>query len=103
MSFGVKFGCLPGEKSEFLLRKAHELGLNVCGTAFHIGQGCLDYDIFGEAIRISAESFGYGQSLGHKMDLLDIGGGFPGYETHTIVNFPQNLFTIFSVYSVLFS
>lgn len=85
ISFGEKFGCMPGETSEFLLRKARELGVNVNGIAFHIGIGCLEYEIFGRAISVSAEAFKYGKSLGHKMDLLDIGGGFPGHELETIV------------------
>lgn len=85
IGFGEKFGCMPGEKSEFLLRKARELNLNIKGVAFHIGVGCLEYEIFEKAIRDSAAAFKYGNSLGLKMDLLDIGGGFPGCETETIV------------------
>lgn len=67
-----------------MLRKAKELNLNIKGVAFHIGVGCLQYEIFAEAIRDSAAAFDYGNSLGLKMDLLDIGGGFPGKETITI-------------------
>lgn len=85
IGFGEKFGCMPGEKSEFLLRKAKELDLNVKGTAFHIGANCLEYEIFAKAIRDSAAAFEYGNSIGLKMDLVDIGGGFPGRETETIV------------------
>lgn len=77
---------MPGESSQFLLRKAKELGLNVKGVAFHIGVGCLEYEIFAKAIKDSSEAFKYGNSLGLKMDLLDIGGGFPGRETETIVS-----------------
>lgn len=85
IAFGEKFGCKPGKDSEFLLRKAKELNLNIKGVAFHIGVGCLQYDIFAQAIEDSAAAFSYGKSLGLKMDLLDIGGGFPGLETETIV------------------
>jgi ornithine decarboxylase len=85
IGFGEKFGCLPGEKSQYLLRKAKDLNLNVKGISFHIGIGCLEYEIFAKAIKDSAEAFAYGNSIGLKMDLLDIGGGFPGWETETIV------------------
>jgi ornithine decarboxylase len=85
IGFGEKFGCMPGEKSEFLLRKAKDLNLNVKGIAFHIGVGCLEYEIFAKAIKDSAAAFDYGNSIGLKMNLLDIGGGFPGRETETIV------------------
>lgn len=80
---------MPGESSQFLLRKAKELGLNVKGVAFHIGVGCLEYEIFAKAIEDSSEAFKYGNSLGLKMDLLDIGGGFPGRETETIVSLTE--------------
>lgn len=85
ISFGEKYGCMPGEKSEYLLRKAKELNLNVKGVAFHIGVGCLNFGIFGKAIEDSAAAFKYGNSIGLQMDLLDIGGGFPGREIETIV------------------
>lgn len=85
IGFGEKFGCMPGGDSQHLLRKAKELNLNIKGVAFHIGVGCLEYGIYAKAIKDSAEAFQYGNSLGLKMDLLDIGGGFPGRETETIV------------------
>lgn len=86
IGFGEKFGCMPGEKSQALLRKAKELGLNIKGVAFHIGVGCLEYEIFEKAIKDSSEAFKYGNGLGLKMNLLDIGGGFPGREIETIVS-----------------
>ncbi|CAO1347328.1 unnamed protein product [Diamesa serratosioi] len=85
IGFGEKFGCLPGEDAQLLMRKAKELDLNIKGIAFHIGVGCLEYDIFEKAIRDSADMFKYGKNLGFNMDLLDIGGGFPGKEIETII------------------
>lgn len=85
IGFGEKFGCMSGKDCEFLLRKAKELSLNIKGVAFHIGVGCLQYDIFAQAIKDSAAAFSFGNSLGLKMDFLDIGGGFPGREIETIV------------------
>lgn len=76
---------MPGKNSEFLLRKAKELNLNVKGIAFHIGVVCVNFEIFGKAIEDSAAAFEYGNSIGLEMDLLDIGGGFPGREIETIV------------------
>lgn len=84
IGFGEKFGCLPGQHAKLLMSKAKELDLNIKGIAFHIGVGCLEYDIFEKAIRDSAYMFEYGKSLGFNMNLLDIGGGFPGKEIETI-------------------
>lgn len=77
---------MPGAASEFLLQRAKDLALSVKGVAFHIGVGCLQYEIFAKAIEDSAAAFAFGKSLGLKMDLLDVGGGFPGRETDTIVS-----------------
>lgn len=37
-----------------------------------------------ESIRNSKELFDFGNDLGFKMNLLDIGGGFPGQESAPI-------------------
>ncbi|KAG5667924.1 hypothetical protein PVAND_015889 [Polypedilum vanderplanki] len=83
IAFGAKFGC-SFETGKDLLKKAKELNLNVKGVAFHIGVGCEEYEIFRKAIEDSSKMFEYGKSLGFNMDVLDIGGGFPGHETKTI-------------------
>ncbi|KAL7048460.1 hypothetical protein ACKWTF_003350 [Chironomus riparius] len=83
IQFGAKFGCSL-ETGKYLLKKASELNVNVRGVAFHIGLGCEDDGIYTKAIEDSAEIFRIGTALGHKMDFLDIGGGFPGHETESV-------------------
>lgn len=43
------------------------MNLNICGTAFHIGVGCSDFDIYTKALKDSAEIFDCGNALGFKM------------------------------------
>lgn len=50
----------------------------VTGTSFHVGSGCSDMEAYERAIRKAKNLFKFGQLLGYDLDLLDIGGGFPG-------------------------
>lgn len=83
--FGEKFVCAPGDKCEFLMRKAKELNLNVKGVAFHIGLGFFEADMLAKAIKVSTDTFEYGNSLGLEMEVSDICGGFDGREAKTFV------------------
>lgn len=78
VQFSEKFGCPPDVLAENLLQLAKELELNVTGICFHIGIGCIDYNIYTTAIEEAARFFEIGKRLGFNMTTLDIGGGFSG-------------------------
>ncbi|KAK3585248.1 hypothetical protein CHS0354_006294 [Potamilus streckersoni] len=75
---GTKFGCEPS-KARQLLEAAQNLGLDVVGVSFHVGSGCLEARAFAVAIQQARQVFDTGLDLGFNMNLLDIGGGFPGF------------------------
>lgn len=77
---GLKFGCHP-KKAGFLLEQAKTLGLNVVGVSFHVGSGCRDASAYFKAIKSAREVMDQGIQIGYKMEVLDIGGGFPGQES----------------------
>uniref|UniRef100_A0A3B3ZRP9 ornithine decarboxylase n=1 Tax=Periophthalmus magnuspinnatus TaxID=409849 RepID=A0A3B3ZRP9_9GOBI len=88
----VKFGA-PLKACRGLLEKAKELGLDVIGVSFHVGSGCTDPLTYSQAISDARYVFDMGNELGFTMDLLDIGGGFPGsddvdlkFEEVTVIN-----------------
>ena len=72
-----KFGCKLAD-AEHILKMAKELSMDVVGVAFHVGSGCYNPYNFYKAIEDSRTVFDIGKSLGIHMNLLDIGGGFPG-------------------------
>jgi len=75
--FSAKFGAsVPDALS--LLEMAKKLNLNVVGVSFHVGSGCESVDSFVNAIKDAKIVFTYGQNLNFNMQLLDLGGGFPG-------------------------
>ena len=49
--------------------------------SFHVGSGCLEAEAFSKAISVCRTVFREAEKLGLRLELLDIGGGFPGHET----------------------
>ncbi|KAM3843166.1 ornithine decarboxylase 1-like [Diretmus argenteus] len=75
----VKFGATL-KACRGLLERGKELGLDVIGVSFHVGSGCTDPDTYYQAISDARYVFDIVDELGFCMNLLDIGGGFPGSE-----------------------
>jgi len=72
-----KFGASPGEAVDLIL-EADRAGLTVEGISFHVGSQTTNFDNYVAAINLSANVFKEARDRGYtKMNLLDIGGGFP--------------------------
>ena len=71
-----KFGAEPGEAYE-LIRQAFDLGLAVEGLSFHVGSQCTNFDNYTVALEISSEILHDALKKGHRLNIIDIGGGFP--------------------------
>ncbi|KAF4532076.1 hypothetical protein B566_EDAN013406 [Ephemera danica] len=85
---GKKFGAELCDV-ESLLAVANDLGLNVVGVSFHVGSGCLEPQIFTEAIAVARNIFDVAHNFDFNFDLLDIGGGFPGHIGSDINEFAE--------------
>ncbi|PZC76520.1 hypothetical protein B5X24_HaOG204485 [Helicoverpa armigera] len=76
---GIKFGCDPLTEAPRLLKLAAVLGLDVVGVSFHVGSGASETAVYGRGISLARALFRTARDAGHvRMQLLDIGGGFPG-------------------------
>lgn len=75
--FNIKFGA-DVDRCYSLLKVAKQLNLNVIGVSFHNGSDCEDPHAYTKSIKACRQVFDLGEELGHRMNLLDIGGGFPG-------------------------
>ncbi len=71
-----KFGCAPGEAAD-LIAAAFDAGLTVEGLCFHVGSQCTNFDNYVQALSTSAQVLEESEGRGHRLRLLDIGGGFP--------------------------
>lgn len=68
-----KFGCTLGEAAT-LLRQAQAPGRKL-GLTFHVGSQCVSPDAYARAIELCGRVLSLAQV---PLDVLDIGGGFPG-------------------------
>jgi ornithine decarboxylase len=72
-----KFGAEPGEAVDMIL-EAEKEGLTVEGLSFHVGSQTTNFENYVQAIDLAALIFRQARERGYdKMNLLDIGGGFP--------------------------
>lgn len=98
--FNIKFGA-DLDKCYSLLKLASQLELNVVGVSFHNGSDCEDPNAYMTTIGACKEVFEMGEELGHKMTLLDIGGGFPG-DSRAKISFEKLAATINSALDIFF-
>jgi len=75
--FSAKYGA-PLNVAFDLIKLAIELQLSVVGVSFHVGSGQSDPSAFADAVERAHRVFQYASQLGLTLNLLDIGGGFPG-------------------------
>ncbi|XP_029802771.1 antizyme inhibitor 2 isoform X2 [Suricata suricatta] len=73
------FGALL-KSCRHLLENAKRSHMEVVGVSFHVGSGCPDLDAYTQSIADARLVFEMGTELGHRMHILDLGGGFPGLE-----------------------
>ncbi|KAH9812423.1 pyridoxal-dependent decarboxylase [Melampsora americana] len=73
--FGEKFGA-PLDNIDLLLDTARKLGVNVIGVAFHVGSGCINPELYKDAVKHAKGVFELASQYGYKFNLLDVGGGF---------------------------
>ena len=77
--FNKKFGCRLEQVDE-LLRIAKTLKLDIVGFSFHVGSGCSSAENFYNAIRDCRSATDIAESIGIRVNTIDIGGGFPGVD-----------------------
>ena len=71
---------VPVDGAGALLGKAVALGLKVVGVSFHFGSGCSQTGAFRSALQRAKAVFDEASRQGLSLTLLDIGGGFPGWD-----------------------
>jgi ornithine decarboxylase len=81
--FNTKFGCTLEEVKE-LLELAKIDKINIVGTSFHCGSNCKVKGQFMNAIRDAKKVFDIAKNYGFTLNILDIGGGFPGCDDDVI-------------------
>jgi ornithine decarboxylase len=84
-----KFGASPGEAVDLILA-ADKVGLVVEGISFHVGSQTTNFENYVQALSLTANVFKEAQDRGYtKMNLVDIGGGFPAPYDATVKPFRE--------------
>jgi len=84
-----KFGAAPGEAVDLILA-ADKAGLVVEGLSFHVGSQTTNFENYVQALNLAANVFKEARDRGYtKMNLLDIGGGFPAPYDDTVKPFRE--------------
>ncbi|MFM8335658.1 MAG: alanine racemase, partial [Opitutaceae bacterium] len=84
-----KFGAAPGEAVDLIL-EADRVGLTVEGISFHVGSQTTNFENYVQALNLTANIFKEARDRGYtKMNLLDIGGGFPARYDSTVRPFRE--------------
>ncbi len=84
-----KFGAAPGEAVDLILAAARE-GLVVEGLSFHVGSQTTNFENYVQALNLAAGVFAEARTRGYeKMNVLDIGGGFPAPYDDTVKPFRE--------------
>lgn len=73
--FGDDIRNLQEIKQKFATIK--EMGVNLQGIHFHCGSGQHGSSSFQKAVDIARACISLGRQVGHRMEILDLGGGFP--------------------------
>lgn len=78
--FSSKFGADTSDMSNIdtIIRYAETSNIVLVGVSFHVGSDCEEPKQYADAIKLAKEVFKIGEKHGYKMNMLDIGGGFPG-------------------------
>ncbi len=77
--FNCKFG-VSLDEVEGIILISKQLGINIKGVSFHVGSGCEDATVFKTALSDCKKVIELGKKHDITMDLVDIGGGFPGID-----------------------
>jgi ornithine decarboxylase len=84
-----KFGAAPGEAVDLILL-AQKLGLTCEGLSFHVGSQTTNFENYVQALALCANLLKEANERGyHKMNLVDIGGGFPAPYDETVKPFRE--------------
>lgn len=84
-----KFGAAPGEAVDLILA-ADQAGLTVEGLSFHVGSQTTNFENYVQSLNLAASIFKEASGRGYtKMNVLDIGGGFPAPYDNTVRPFRE--------------
>ena len=69
--------------------QAFNAGLTVEGLSFHVGSQCINFENYVSALGITSEVLNEARQKGFRLDIIDIGGGFPALYKRNVPRFEK--------------
>jgi len=82
--FNCKFGVSLDQVKDLLIQ-AKFMELDIVGVSFHVGSGCEDENVYRTALQDCKKVYDIAQEMNIHLQLIDIGGGFPGDNNETFL------------------
>jgi ornithine decarboxylase len=82
--FNCKFGCPISNVPELLAHAQQLEEIDIVGISWHVGSNCKVIGQFDKAFNDARSVYDMVTSMGYKLSIIDIGGGFPGVDTDEI-------------------
>jgi ornithine decarboxylase len=86
--FNSKFGCKLDNVAN-MITLIKQLRLKLVGFSFHVGSGCRNVDSYYTAIETCRAAYEIAQENAIHINIIDIGGGFPGINSPDQITFEQ--------------
>ncbi|XP_070492931.1 ornithine decarboxylase 1-like [Chironomus tepperi] len=90
-NLGFKFGCDHEKEAPKLIKLCKDLDMNLIGLSFHIGSFTNDHTVYVRAFETTRKLFDYAETLGMKLNFIDIGGGFGGKDLSVFDNYAASI------------
>jgi len=90
LKFNSKFGVEMKDVHK-ILSIAKLIELNVVGISFHVGSQCNDETIYLSALETCRIVYNMALNIGYKLNIINIGGGFPGYNDYMFIKMGMNI------------
>lgn len=84
LNYGVKFGCDPNSEARELIKMCHEMKMNLIGISFHAGTNLKEPEVYKNAIHAIKKLFDFATTIGMKLNFIDVGGGFAGFDMELV-------------------
>jgi len=92
LKFNTKYGVNLCEVN-MMLRYASLLELNVVGVSFHVGSRCNNTEVYNSALYSARQVYEIALSHNYNLSIVDIGGGFPGYDDYAFRKMSMSIHT----------
>lgn len=89
--FSTKFG-VDFEEARKIIELCKDMNLKIHGVSFHVGSSCKNPELYKDALEMCSKVFQMNKEItDYDLQLVDIGGGFPGDDENMLKKIADNV------------